>query len=201
MITFIAAAHAGTWTKPEPYLAPSLNLSLVWVDGDTSARAAVGALGGARVRTTGRAHWLSDTRASALGQYGLDTGSLGADLRLGSFVGPETRALRWQVGPELWANGYGDADAEDGYLPWSPGLAVRNALTVEAGDFVAFLVEASPGWAFTAARRTGGVGPFDELDLSAAIDLHTRYVALRVGYTRAWRSFGTQDAIVLYGSL
>lgn len=189
------------WTEPTPYLTPTLNVALVWVNGDTSARTAVGLVGGTRSRYTRSPHWLSDTRFSLLGQYGIDTGSLGADVRVGSYFGPDTRGITWQFGPEVWANGFGDPQSPDGYLPWSPGVAVHNGLVVEAGDYVALLLEASPGWAFAGSRRAAPVGPFDELDLSAAVDLHTRYVELRIGYTRSYRWFGHQDALVLYGSL
>ena len=189
------------WSAPKPYLLPILNFSLISVNGETSAQASGGLVGGMRLRYGLPPHWLSHTRAQVVGTYGVITGSLGADLRVGSFMGPDTRFVQYQLGPDVWYNGYGDEDANDYWLPWSMGVDARNVLTFKVIREFQIIGEATPGWAFDADRRGGGVGPFDELTLTGMVVLNTPVIRLTVGYTRQYRVFGVYEGLILSGAL
>ncbi|MEQ1506484.1 MAG: hypothetical protein ABMB14_29925 [Myxococcota bacterium] len=196
-----AAAVAGSWSEPKPYALPVLNVTLIAVNGQTSAVASAGLIGGMRLRYRDQPHWLSNTRASLIGSYGLLSQSLGADLRVGSFLGPSGSLFTYQLGPDVWYDGYGREGASDYWLPWSPGVDLHNELTFHPIREISLVGEATPGWAFAASRQDGGVGPFHELTLSALVVLRTPVIGLTVGYTRQYRSFGTYDGLILSGAL
>lgn len=210
MITLVAAALGWStvaeaapqgWSAPRPYILPIVNFSIVAVNGETSAQASGGLVGGMRLRYGLPPHWLSHTRAQAVGTYGVTTGSLGADARVGSFIGPDGKVFLYQLGPDVWYNGYGNPDAEDYHLPWSPGVDLRNVLTLKIIREFQLVAEATPGWAFVEERRQGGIGPFDELTLTGMAVLNTEVMRFTVGYTRQYRSFGVYQGLILSGAL
>ena len=194
-------ARAGEWKPPQPYLLPVINVSLLAVDGQTTAQAAAGLVGGLRTRYVGSPNLLSNTRASAVGMYGLGSGSLGGDFRVGEFIGPQGKFLLYQVGPDVWFNGYGDPDAVDYWLPWSPGVDLHNSLTFTPIRELSIIGEATPGWAFASERQTGGIGPFHELTLTGMVVIRASAIRLTVGYTRQYRSYGASNGIILSGAL
>ncbi|MEQ1568077.1 MAG: hypothetical protein ABMA64_20730 [Myxococcota bacterium] len=200
-VWFAGAAAAGGWTEPRPYVLPVVNLSVIAVNGETSAQASVGAVGGARLKYRDPPGWLSHTRGSVVGSYGLNTGSYGADLRAGSFIGPDTKFLQYQVGPDLWFNGFGREDSVDYHLPWSPGIDLHNLLTLKLAKEFHLVGEVTPGFPFAGERLGGGIGPFPELTLAGMAVVRASFLHLTIGYSRQYRSFGSYDALILSGAL
>lgn len=194
-----ATADAAEWTAPQPYVLPVLNLSVIAINGTTTAQASAGLVGGMRMKYRESPHWLSHTRGSVIGQYGVLSGSLGADLRAGSFFGPDGRWLQYQLGPDFWYNGYGRQDAVDYYLPWSPGMDLHNALTFKIVREFQIVGEANPGWVFLEERRADNLGPMHELTLTAMAVIRARVINLTVGYTRQYRAFGVYEGLILSG--
>lgn len=201
IIGLAAAAWGGEWSDPKPYVYPVINISLVSVNGQASAQAAAGAQVGMRMRYDEAPHWLSHTRTSVVGFYGLNSGSIGADLRLGSFIGPDGKLVQYQVGPDLWAQGYGSPDARDYWLPWTPGLDLRNLVTLKLAREFHLLGEASPGWVFDARRRSDQVPPFHQVYLAAMASIRTNVIRLTVGVSRQYTAAGTIDGLILSGAL
>ncbi|MEZ4235072.1 MAG: hypothetical protein R3F59_02695 [Myxococcota bacterium] len=199
LLLWALPAAAGQWREPQPYLLPQLDVTLINVGGQSTAQASVGLLGGLRMRYAGKPNVLSNTRASAVGTYGLTTGSLGGDFRVGSFVGPQGRYLLYQIGPDVWFNGYGQQGALDYWMPWSPGVDLKNQLVFTPIREISLVGEVTPGWAFVAARQGGGVGPFHELTLTALAVIRASAIRLTVGYTRQYRSFGVVNGLILSG--
>jgi hypothetical protein len=197
----LSSALAGEWSDPKPYVYPVINVSLVSVNGNASAQAAAGAQIGMRMRYNETPHWLSHTRTSIVGFYGLNSGSLGADLRLGSFIGPDGKLLQYQVGPDLWAQGFGSPDARDYYLPWTPGLDLRNLVTLKVAREFHLVGEVSPGWVFDERRRSTAVPPFHQLQLAAMAVIRADFLRLTVGVSRQYTAAGTIDGIILSGAL
>jgi hypothetical protein len=194
-------AAAGEWRDPKPYVFPVLNVSVVSVNGASSAQAAVGAQVGVRVRYSDAPHWLSHTRTSVVGFYGLNTGSLGADLRVGSFLGPDGKLVQYQVGPDLWAQGYGRPDARDYWLPWTPGLDLRNLVTFKVARELHLVGEATPGFVFDGRRVAEEVAPFHQLNLAAMAVIRMNVLRLTVGVSRQYTAAGTIDGLILSGAL
>ncbi len=203
LISLSPAADAadGQWRDPRPYARPVLNVSGISVNGNFFAVASGGAVGGVFVKYKDKPHWLSHTRALALGSYGLTSGSLGADGRVGSFIGPDGKVFRVQVGPDVWFNGYGDVNAVDYHLPWSPGVDLSTVTTLKIVKELHLVGEATPGWAFLPDRQQGGLGPFHELTLAASMVVRTDLVRLTLGYRRRWTNFGMFEGIILSGAL
>lgn len=197
--TATATARAGTWQGPEPYAQPVLEVNLVSAGGTASAQASAGLLGGLRLRYSDGPHWLSTTRGALVGTYGLNTGSLGADVRVGSFIGPDGKYVTFQLGPDFWFNGYGNEQSVDYFEPWSPGVDLRTVLTIAPVEEVAFVFEATPGWAFLPSRQGADLGPVHELTLTGLVVLRAPVIAFTLGYARHWGVFGARDAIVLSG--
>ena len=153
------------------------------------------------MRYVGGPKLLLNTRASGVGMLGLPSGSLGGDFRVGSFIGPQGKYALLQIGPDVWFNGYGQPGAPDFHLPWSPGLNIRNVLTITPVREFQIVGEATPGWAVVAARQGDNVRPFHELTLTAMVVLRATAIRLTVGYTRQYRAFGTYDGLILSGAL
>lgn len=196
------AALAADWSTPQPYILPVLNLSLVAVNGRTNAQASAGLVGGMRIKDRDSPHWLSHTRGSIVGMYGIPSGALGADLRAGSFFGPDTRFVQYQLGPDFWFNGYGSpTNGNDYYMPWAPGVELRNALTFKIVRELQLVGEANPGWVFLEERQAENLGPLHELTLTAMAVIRTAPLRLTVGYTRQYRSFGVYEGLILSGAL
>ncbi|MEN0067696.1 MAG: hypothetical protein AAGA48_36545 [Myxococcota bacterium] len=196
-----SVALAGPWGPVEPYAVPVVNVSFVSVEGNTFAQAEGGVMGGVTARYLKGPRWRSDSRLRVVGIAGLPSFSLGGDLRLGSFVGPDPKWVRWQVGPDLWVNGYGGPESPDYNLPWSPGLDLKNVLTLKFGRPLNLVFEATPGWALVQARQQGGVGPFHELALSALLVLRTPGYSLIVGYTRRYQTFGVFEGLIFQAGI
>lgn len=205
LLAALATASAGEWREPKPYLVPILNASAVSVNGDWVAIFAAGGAGGVRVRWSEAPHWLSHTRAVVVGMYGVPSGSLGAEMRAGSFVGPDWKHLQWQVGPDLFYGGYGDPDALDYWLPFAPGLDLHNVVTLKASRELHLVGEATPGWVFREERKqpagVESVAPFDQLTLAAMAVIRAPFMRLTVGYSRQYSSVGVIEGIILSGAL
>ncbi|MEM6928912.1 MAG: hypothetical protein AAF602_18375 [Myxococcota bacterium] len=195
-VAWCAAATAAPWAPAEPYAVPIVNVFLVSVEGSTFAQAEGGIAAGVIKQSPRPPRWRSDTRVRATGIAGLPSFSVGGDLRLGSFFGPDTKLVRWQTGPDVWVNGYGGPASPDYDLPWSPGVNLSNVLTLKAGRPLNLVFEATPGWAVVASRQQGGVGPWHELTLAALALVRTPLGSLTVGYTRRWQAFGVFEGLV-----
>lgn len=195
------------WSEPRPYVLPVLNLGIVSSGGTTEALASAGVVGGARLKYSGHPDLLSNTRASLVGSYGILYGQLGADLRVGSFIGPDTRFITWQVGPDFFYNGFGREGEFPYWLPWSPGIELHDVLTIKIVRELHLVGEATPGFPFDGDRLGGGLGPFPELTLAGMVVVTTSHFGLTVGYSRRYASFGTgekgqyYDSIILSGAL
>lgn len=196
----LVPAQASGWEGPEPFLLPLVEVTFVAVDGATSAQASAGLVGGMRLRAVESPHWLSTTRGAIVGAYGLNTGSLGADLRVGSFIGPDLKYVTVQAGPDFWFNGFGDVDSEDYFEPWSPGVDLYASVTVEPVPELGFVVEVTPGWAFLPSRQGAfDDAPLHELTLAGLVVLRTPVARFTAGYQRHYAVYGVRDAIVLSG--
>jgi len=190
-------SFAGDWGPPKPYVRPILSVGYVSVNGNGYGIATGGAAGGVRMRKRGDTPLLSHTRAQLTGSYGLNSGSIGADARVGSFIGPDTKLIQYQVGPDVYYNGYGDTTSPDFYLAWAPGLDIVNTLLVKLSKPVQLYGELTPGWVFNADRRSGIVSPFDELLLLGAVLVRTKVINVTVGVQRRYSAAGQIDSIVL----
>lgn len=201
-------ASAGEWRDPKPYVLPVINLSAISVNGEWYAIASAGAMGGVRIRYSEVPHWVSNTRALLVGMYGIPSGSLGAEGRLGSFIGPDFKLLNWQAGPDFFYNGYGNPDAIDYWSPWAPGLDLHNVVTLKLVDELQVVGEATPGWVFHPQRKQlpglpagSYVDPFDQLSLAAMLVIRAPFARLTVGYSRQYSNVGVIEGIILSGAL
>jgi hypothetical protein len=192
---------AADWGKPKPYVQPVLTGGVISVNGQTHALATGGAVAGVTVRDRDDPHWLSHTRTQLTGTYGLTSGSLGADARVGSFIGPDTKLIRYQVGPDLYYNGYGNQGAPDYFLAWSPGLDLRNTALVKLSKPVKLYGELTPGWVFAPSRQASIVAPFHELRMLASLIVSTKVLRITVGVQRHYSAAGVIDSLVLSGAL
>ncbi|MBT3219439.1 MAG: hypothetical protein HN348_10135 [Proteobacteria bacterium] len=203
LVLFLSAALAGSpgghW-ETKPYIQPRVNIRAVSVNGNLTAQAVLGAEGGLQYNKLG-SPWQGRTRLSAIGMYGLTSGSLGADVRLGSFIGPKFGIFRYEVGPDFWYNGYGKTNATDYHLPWSPGVSIPNTVILSFHEMFGVLGSATPGWAFLPERAGGGIGPFHEFTLLGALMLRLGGAGITVGYQSTWDSAGVTKGVVFSGSL
>ena len=200
---WIAVAIAGEWEQQEPYVKPHLGLGGVWVNGVTHIQASLGADAGVRWRFAEPPYWLDHARVSATGLYGVTSGSLGADVRFGNFIGPDGKVATYQGGPDLWFNGYGDAGSEDYLLPWAPGLDLRNQLVLKVAKGLRLIGEGTPGFAFDARRRPSEKiwGLFDQASILGALALNLDDLRVTVGWSRVWDVGGTRDMLILSGGI
>ena len=148
-------------------------------------------------------HWLSHTRGRVIGSYGLLSGGLGADLRVGSFFGPDWKMLRYQLGPDIWYNGYGNVDTstQDYWLPWAPGVDISNVVTLKLLTEFHIIGEATPAFVFHPDRQSDQVEPFDELTLALAGVIRTQPIRLTVGYLRRYQAGGVYEGLILSGAI
>lgn len=195
----VAAAAPGWETTP--YLVPRLNIRAVSANGVSSAQALVGVEGGLVSRQAPKPHWMNQTRTVVTGMYSLTHGTLGADLRLGSFFGPDGKVVRWLSGPDVWLNGYGSPDARDYYLPWAPGVDLRNTAMLKLLRGFALVGEATPGWTVAPSRQAGGIGPFHELTVLGAVAIDSDVLTITIGYQRSWTAVGIVEGLVISGGL
>jgi len=194
----IAIAQAGHWKDPRWYVDPILNGGAVSVNGVTYAQASGGLQGGFRSRYKGSdIPWMNHTRARGIGTYGITSGSLGADFRVGSFFGPAWKRVVLQHGPDLWYSGYGSTASPDYRLNWSPGIDLFNGIRVKVAKGLFLNGEVVPAWAFAPARRGGGLWIFDEFRTGASVTARVSKLSLTVGYTHRWNAAGEQGFVVL----
>jgi hypothetical protein len=194
----LAGGGGNAW-KAKPFFQPRANLRAVSVNGNSTAQAVLGAQGGV-------SYWQRDgllagrTRLSGEGMYGF-AGSAGADVRLGSFIGPHVGIFSYMLGPDVWFNGYGGPDSRDYYLPWSPGVDISNTLRLQFVDQFGLVGVAAPGWVFNKDRQGGGVGPFHEFTLMAGANIRLGGPGVLIGYQRIYNRAGVTDGLVLSASL
>ncbi len=196
LLALAGTARAGEWTEPRPYVRPILNIGYVSVNGQGTAQGIGGAEAGFVTREKDGV-LLDRTRAQAVGMYGFTSGSLGGDLRVGSFIGPDTKAIRLLTGPDLFYNGYGVPGAPDYFLAWSPGLDIRNTATLKVAKGFRILGHVVPGWAFHPDRAAPNVPVFTHVNLGASARVSTPALSITVGVERQVNAAGTQDFIVL----
>lgn len=198
VLAMLGSAAAGEWSEPRPYVIPHLSVGYVSVNGQGTAQGIGGADVGVRVRQKDKPHLLSDSRVRALGMYGLSSGAVGADLRLGSFIGPDGKLVRLMTGPDFFYSGYGERGAtNDYYLAWSPGLDIRNTALFKIHESFRIGLHVIPGWAFDAERHSDDIPVFNHVNLGAVAMINAGPIGLTVGVERQINSAGTQDYIVL----
>lgn len=195
----LTTADAAGWRAPNWYADPILSAGFVSVNGNAFAQATGGLEGGFRRRYRGPQRYLHHTRARGVATYGITSGSLGADMRIGSFVGPIWKRVVLQHGPDLWYSGYGQPGARDYQLAWSPGLDLYNGVRIKAAKGLFLNGWAVPGWAFNKDRRGGGVWIFDEVSLGAAVTARVNQFTVNVGYGHRWNAAGEQGFLILGG--
>ena len=194
-------SFAGGWGPAKPYVRPMLSAGVVSVEGQTYGLVTGGAVGGVTMRRRGDTPLLSHTRAMLSGTYGLNSGSIGADARIGSFIGPDTKFIQYQIGPDVYYNGYGTTTSPDYYLAWAPGMDIVNTVLLKLSKPVRLYGEITPGWVFNGDRRSGIVSPFDELLLLGALVIRTKPINITVGVQRRYSAAGEIDSIVLSGAI
>jgi len=194
---------ASDWGKPVPYAVPRLSASYVQVNETGTLQLMGGGEAGVLLRDQDTPHWLSQSRLSAVGLYGLGTNSLGGDLRLGSFIGPDGTFARLMTGPDIWYNGYGKPDALDYHLIWSPGVDLRNTVLLKLSEPFRLAGEVTPGWAFVKGRQTAveELVVFHELQLAGMALIRTDGFNLTVGYRRTWDAVGIRNTLILGASI
>lgn len=215
LTALLATAFAQTPPAPkpwvsEPYARPRFNARAISVNGRSAAQAIVGGEIGLRydhaqlserdgqtVRL--RPDLVGRTRLQADVLYGLTSGSTGYGLRLGSFLGPTAKMVTFQLGPDLWANGYGNPESLDYHLPFSLGVDVMALALFQIDPSVTAQVGIIPGWAFAGPRQVGGVGPFHELTAFGLVSLDIGGMRVNVGYQRTYNAAGVFDGLILSG--
>ena len=187
------------WSEPKPYVQPQLSASVVQINGVVVPQAVFGASAGFFLFDQDKPHWLSHSRVSATGNYGLGSSSLGYDGRLGSFFGPDGKWVQLQSGPDVWFNGYGTASSTDYYLPSSPGVDLKNSALLKLTDKFTVQFEATPGWAFAPERQSAieTLKVAHELTVGGVASVDTDSFSMLLGYLRAWNSAGPQNVWVL----
>ena len=195
----VGTAVAQEW-KPKPYVDPILNVGAVIVGGSTFGQFTGGARAGVRTEYSEAPHWLNDSRVSGTVIYGFPSQSLGGDVRVGNFIGPNTDFILTQHGPDIWFNGYGTTSSVDYYLPYSVGLDLRNLVILKLGQGFNVITEATPGLPFRAVRQGGPLAPFEFL-VSGSLSIRTSKFGLLVGYSRRWNQVGITDGLILGASL
>lgn len=193
-ILLLAATALGAegWGKPRPFIQPILGGGVVTVGNTTVGQVTGGVAGGFNIAyRTESVKFVDTTRAYVTGTYGIGSGSLGADVGVGSFFGPDFKVLRLQAGPEVFFNGYGDPNAIDYHLAWSPGLALVGLGTLTVVPKVLTVHgDVAPGWVFNSARQSGAVSPFSEMTAGASVSLNAGPVGIRPGLRRYWNAAG-----------
>ncbi len=198
-LVWFGTADAQEW-KPKAYADPILTAGAVILNGNTYGQITGGARAGVRTTYSEPPHWLNDTRIQGAATYGIPSGSLGGDVRIGSFIGPNTDFILTQHGPDVWYNGYGTSASTDYHLPYSVGLDFRNLVIFKLGQGFNIITEATPGIPFNPSRQGGPLEPF-EFVTSAALSIKTSKFGLLVGYQRRWSQVGVTEGIILGASI
>lgn len=215
VISMVAGAAEPDPVSPwrhQLYAQPRLNARMLALNGRAFGQAMVGAEAGVAYDhgplvdvdgdlLRGRADLVGRTRLRGDVLYGLSSGSMGYGLRLGSFIGPNAKAVTYQIGPDLWATQYGAPQALDYHLPFSVGLAIQNVVTFRVDPAVTLQAGVIPGWAFSGPRQAGSIGPFHELAGYALVSLRVSGFAIDVGYRREYNAAGVFDGLILSGGL
>ncbi len=183
----------------EPYWDKGLNVGGIAVNGGFSLQAFAGIEGGFRYKYAHAPHWAGRTRLALSGVYSLSSGSWGGGVALGSFLGPDTKRFLYQVGPDLYFDGYGTPFSGDYHLPWSPGVRIQNSLLIKVVDYSGLLLGASPGFVLDPDRRNEAVYPFHDLNLLAAIQVRADFASFTVGWQRSYNGAGIIDGLILSG--
>ena len=199
MLALMPTASAVDWGDPKPYAFPRLSGGYTVVNGQGYGQVSGGGDVGMTIRALDKPHWLSMSRVSGLLTYGINSGSVGGDLRVGSFIGPDGKLVQLMTGPDIWYNGYGQPLAVDYFLPWSPGVDLRNTALLKLADEFKLLGEITPGWAFSKPRQSAAseLVLFHELEMGAYAFLNLKSLSLTLGYTRTINSLGNIDGIVI----
>jgi hypothetical protein len=181
------------------YGKPQANVRVVRINENTVIQASAGGEVGLRYGLS--EFFKGRTRLGAIGLYGLNTNTLGADLRLGTFLGPAGRTGFLQIGPDLWMNGYDGTDEKDYKLVWSQGLSITTTGSLTLHPSIRLIGAISPGWAFNPVRQRDGLGPFDELNMMTATVISGGDGHLTIGYQQSWNSAGIIQGLILSGGL
>jgi hypothetical protein len=211
-VTSTAAVTPPSRWRSDPYVRPRVNGQFLSFGGRTVLQALGGVEVGLRydradveergdrwVRTS--PDLLGRTRVIADLLYGIGTDSTGYNVRLGSFLGPTSRGITFQFGPDLWLNQYGAPNALDYHLPASVGLAVMSLVVFDFDPAVQAQLGVTPGWAFTGPRRVRTVGPFHELSAFGLVTVRLQGFVFNVGYQRQYNAAGVFDGLILSGGL
>lgn len=212
MLWMIATAVAAPPKQVKPwihewYWQPRGNIYAVSVNGNTSAQASLGAEVGLRYnhapvknKLRGKTDLVGRSRLRGDVLYGLFSQAFGFDLRLGSFIGPTSKYVTYQVGPDFWGNMYGSrGNNRDYYLPFSLGVAVPNTVIFHIVPQVNAQVGVIPGWAFSKSRQIGNVGPFHEITGVVLVNVRLKGFSFTVGYQRVYNAAGVTDGLILSG--
>ena len=116
-------------------------------------------------------------------------------------MGPTSKFVTYQFGPDIWFNGYGAEDAEDYFLPYSLGIDVANTVIFHIDRSVNAQVQLTPGWAFDKDRQGGGLGPIHELTGAVTVSVQTGVFTFVVGYQRIYNAAGVTDGLILSAGL
>lgn len=197
-----SAAPAKEGWLTTPYARPILSGGGVLVRGQTVVQTQAGGEVGVRYRyRKPRPHWLGRTRARAVGVYAT-TGSLGADVRLGSFMGPDWKIVSLSHGPDFWFDVYGREGAVDYHLPPTVGVDLLNQLTIRiVPGQLSWITSLAPGWVSNVNRRAPGLGPFHTLTARTVLALRTEFATVQTGVQVQWTSAGPVSSLILAGSL
>lgn len=194
-ILLSAALAWGATTEFQPHL----HLSAVRVNGQSWSQLAAGATLGTRGRFD-TAPWVWSARTKAMGIYGIESGSLGMDVRSGAFAGAALKGFLSQHGPDLFVTAYGRRGSADYYLPPAVGLALHNGAQVKVSKGAHLIGWFDPAWLLNASRNAH-LGPFHELTLGSAVQIHSKALRATLGYQWAWNAAGRQDSLVLSAGL
>jgi len=132
---------------------------------------------------------------------GIPTGSYGADVRVGSFWGPQIgKYIFFAHGPDLWFNFYGTPASTDFYLPPTPGLAIQNSVLFQPAQAIGFFAYARPGWVFLPSRHPTNnyAGLFHEIDLGVGVRVNIPSIGSgTIGYRVTMDAYGIRPGIIL----
>jgi hypothetical protein len=187
--------------QAEPYWNKSVRFGGVLVNGGSSLQTIGGIEAGYRYRWPAPPNWTGRTRADVTGIYSLTSGSWGGGVAIGSFIGPDTKRVLYQVGPDLYFDGYGTPGSFDYYLPRSPGVRILNQALFKIVDYSGIVLAANPGWVLDPDRRNELVYPLHDLTLVAALQIRSDWAAFTVGWQRQYSGAGIIDGLILSGGI
>ncbi|MCO4747019.1 MAG: hypothetical protein KC912_19635 [Proteobacteria bacterium] len=184
-----------------PYFEPILSATAALVGGQSVVQTQAGGIVGLQyLYRKPRPWWAGRSRLRAVGIYAPISGSLGTDVRLGSFIGPDWKVVQLQHGPDLWFDMYGTPGSPDYHLPPTIGVDIRNQLLVRILPELSWITAVSPGWVSNPARQAD-LGPIHTLDMSTVMAIQTEFATLQVGVRRTWTSAGPVTGLILTGGL